>query len=320
MIVFIRMLKYIFCLFLFIAGACHVVAQVRLKNPLSKEDQRFLEKQARDCFTFYPEIKLSYSSSDLFDQRNEKGDKPASMENLKLLEKTLTGTSSDVWTLVNISGMYSRLKMPKEAESYRQKSLDILYKVIEQHPDSFQAILLLGGVYTGGLRLDESIAAYRLAGLKKPDSPDPSVAIATIFMLTNRFDSAYAVIKERIDKYPDFVNSYLAVPMFYLYQMIDLLKKTDDKGNPRMLNTDSLLNMDLLQKYYERNKDKFDVEYLYRVSQQVFLSAIVPLNSMTDTAFDADHILFKAPAADKQKLKGAERFFSGLPEKKGIIV
>jgi tetratricopeptide (TPR) repeat protein len=291
--------------------------KVSMKKWMLPDDHAELGRQAVECMAFDANMQISFNSFDLYTYENITPDKPASLESIKELEKSLKGDASDAIIFGSIAGVYKRLKMQEEAEASRQKAIYLLTKVVEEHPDSVQAIFSLSGVYLSGGQFEESISLLRKTLVIKPDYQDPNVAITMMYLFSGQFDSIYPFLLERTGKYPELYSSYVPAPIYYFYNMyrnINLL----EKDQIQRLNTDSVMAMDLLTSYYERNKKDYDREYLYRASYQTTLAAYLVFRAITRPDFDNDNIYFGITGPDKERLLESEKFFLSSLKKKEV--
>src|SRR4051812_26525311 len=140
------MLKYLCSFLLLLASMNSAFAQrVKLKKPLTDKDQKEIEKIVTECFGFESQLRISFAEKDLFSDKNVVPDKPASLENIDSLKKTIKGDISDASVFSAISGQYGRLGMLSEEDETRQKAIEMLNAYIEQNPDSVVPVYQLAG-------------------------------------------------------------------------------------------------------------------------------------------------------------------------------
>ena len=311
--------KYIFCLLILVGSINIAFAQkIKLKKPLTDQDFKDINKALLECFGFGTEIRVSYSTTDFYSNKYDEGEKPASLEHISMLKNKLKGNASDAGINIEISGNYARLGMRDSEEVYRKRTIDTLKKVVEERPDSVNALISLASVYMGALRFDEGIAAYRIAEVKKHEDVSITMVIANMFFMRNMLDSSYAVIERRIGQYPDEAISYSLLPMYYFYKMWGQMQGVKSEEEIQTLSTDSMINMPLLKNYCDNHKNNFDLEYRYHVGYQVLLSTITIVKCAGDTAFDYDKIKFKVKDDDKRKFLKMEKYFQSCLKRKEV--
>lgn len=281
------------------------------KRPLTKEDTLFLKKTATECFHFNPKLQFSYNNTDLSNDKPRKGDLPASLENIALLQKELEKKPQDADLYTEVAGMYSRLGMTNEAREYRKRSFDAISIVLAQHPDSAEALITLGGIYMGALQMDSALSKYRQAFRRDPLNKEANRLIPFIHILNNRFDSAYAFINKQINTYPDSYEVHEALPIYYIYKFYDQLNKYSKQKTveEERLRPENIMTLKLLKDYYDRDPSDFRREYLYRVTYQVCYSTLITYKTVNDSLFNARQIRFVTTAKDASNLKQQEDFF-----------
>ncbi len=306
------MYKYLLCLLLAVNVSHTVAQQGNFRRPLTTADFAFLKKEAAECFGFNGHMQLSYSNRDFVQGKKKTGDKPATLENIELLKKRIDKTPNDAALYTEITGMYSRLNMPDEAIEYRAKSFSVISNVLKQHPDSADAILTLGGIYMSALQVDSAMAKYKLALTKDPGNREAVLLLPFMHIMNGKFDSAYAFIIKQIEKHPDNYTVYEALPVYYIYKFYNQLGKLNELKTiePEKLEPEAMINLKLLSDYYERDKNDFKREYLYRVTYQVCYSTLITYKTINDSTFDYKNVKFITSPKDEATLKTAETFFT----------
>ncbi len=298
--------------FLLILHFTAIIAQRgTFKKPLTAADVVFLKKEAAECFGFNPHMQLSYTNKDLTSSKKRTGDKPATIENIDLIKKKLTKTPSDVSLYTEIAGIYSRLKMADSAAQYRQKSYEVISSVIKNHPDSANAIFLLGNVYMSVLLMDSAMAKYKLALTKDPTNKDALMILPFMHILNNHYDSAYAFIIHQNEKHPEDNTIYESLPVYYIYKFYAQLNALNDVPvlTKDALEPETLISLKLLKDHYDQNPSDFKCELLYRITYQVCYSTLVTFKTVNDSTFNTKNIRFVISPKDEKNLKASEEFF-----------
>ncbi|MES2133632.1 MAG: tetratricopeptide repeat protein [Bacteroidota bacterium] len=305
------MLKYV-VFFIVIGSFSPSFAQHgNFKRPLTAADFVFLKKEAAECFGFNANMQLSYNNKDLVSNKKRTGDKPATLENVELVKKKLLKTPEDVSIYTEIAGIYSRLKMPDSAAQYRRKSFEVISRVIKQHPDSANAIFLLGNIYMSALQMDSALAKYKSTLLKDPTNKDALMILPFIHILNNHYDSAYAFVIRQKEKHPEDNSIYEALPVYYIYKFYAQLNALNEMTvvGKDALEPETLISLKILRDHYEANKTDFKRELLYRVTYQVCYSTLVTYKTVNDSTFNTKNIHFIITPKDEKNLKGSEEFF-----------
>jgi tetratricopeptide (TPR) repeat protein len=262
-------------------------------------------------------MKFSYSTTDLFSDKVEK-EKPASLEQIEKLRKTLDGTDDDAGKYLDISGLYSRLRMNKEADENRNKAIDIAERKIEQNPDSIGPYLFLSGVYLGALQPEKSIYYNRLAHSKKPTYLAPLISNATLFLTYFQTDSARVIIDAFLKNHPEDKRIFSIVPMIYMTTIFNKANNSDYEDYFTNTPLDTLLATPLLDYMYEQNKSNYDAEFLYRVARMLLVNTVVGILSVTDTTFDEENVKFKIPKQLNQEVEANKTFFANCLKTKDV--
>ncbi len=279
--------------YLFFISITPLISQnIQLKKPFSAKDEYYLKRQVLDCFGFESHLKISYSTTELFNSKI-KGDKPASLEEIENIRSRLKGNEGDAALYLDISGNYSRLKMNKEADENRNKAIEIAQKIIDKHPDSAEVYCFLGSAYMGATNINESIEFYRKAWTIKPTLVEAPTFMCNLFLMTGQLDSAYAIINKVVNLFPDNKSLYSILPMYYLFKMIGKLQKEDVNLDSDDFSVDSLTYFPLMENYLSRNKNDADAQYIHHVAKQVLISTIIPIRNSLDTAFSSTNVKFK---------------------------
>jgi tetratricopeptide (TPR) repeat protein len=280
-----------------------------MKKTILAVDRPALEKTATACVSFEANMQISFNSYDLYEYKNVKGAKPASMETIKELEKELKNTSADAKIFAQIADVYKRMKLEEEAESNRQKAVYLLEKVLEEHPDSVEAMYELASIHVYGGHLEEGKRILKNSLVIKPDYTDSYLMISMIYLFEDQYDSIYPFVKGRIDKYPDLYSSYVALSIHYFYNMYKTVSELDPAERILSLNTDSIMEMKLLYDYWQRDPKDFKREYLYRVCYQNTLNAFLVPKSLKRPGFDSKNVVFAINDADRARVLESEKFF-----------
>jgi tetratricopeptide (TPR) repeat protein len=254
-------------------------------------------------------MQISFNSYDLYDDKNAKGMKPASLESIKALEKELKGTAADAEVFTNIADIYKRLHMPEEADASYQKAIYLLDKVIAEHPDSVEAMFTLSAIYLSKGHITESIDLLKKSLAVKPEFSDPNLMISMMYIFNGQYDSIYPFIKARIDQYPEMHSSYVALSIHYFYGMYKGVSQLDPPERILSTSTDSVMEMKLLYDYWQRNPKDFQREYLYRICYQTTLNAYLVFKAVQRPGFDSKNVVFALNEADKTKVLEGEKFF-----------
>lgn len=281
------------------------------KRPLKEEDITFLKKTATECFAYNPSLQFSYNSLDLLNDKQRKGELPASLENIELLKKQITENPGDANLYTELTGMYSRLNMPNEAREYRMQSFVVISKVLKNYPDSVDALVTLGDIYMSALQMDSAMAKYRQALSRNPLNEDANRLIPFIHILNNRFDSAYAFIIRQVNTYPDKYEVHEGLPAYYIYKFYDQLNKYNQFKSVEedLLKPETIITLKLLKDYYDRDKSDLKREYLYRITYQVCYSTLITYKTVNDSLFNVRNIRFLTNLKDASNLKQQEAFF-----------
>jgi len=297
-----------------------------LKKPLTNEDISFLKKEAAECFGFNAHMQLSYNNKDLLPVKEKTGDKPATLENIEAIQKKITATPKDVSLYTEIAGIYSRLKMPDEAALYRRKSFEVISEVIKEHPDSSNAIFLLGNIYMSALQMDSAMAKYQTALVKNPDNTDALMILPFMHILNNHYDSAYAFIIHQTERKPVNPVIYESLPVYYIYKFYAQLNALNDIPVivKDALESETLISLKLLKDHYEQDRSDFKRELLYRITYQVCYSTLVTYKTVNDSSFNTKNIRFVLSPKDEKNLQASEDFFMKClrgkkPENKYIV-
>ncbi len=291
-----------------------------IKRPLKAEDITFLKKTATECFHFNPRLQFSYNNTDLSKDKPGKGDKPATAENLELLKKESEKQPQNADLYTEITGMYSRLKLPDEAREYRKKSFEAISAVLVQHPDSTEALITLGEIYMSALQMDSALAKYRQAFAQDPLNREANRLIPFMHILNNRFDSAYAFIVKQINRYPDTYEVHESLPIYYIYKFYDQLNKYSQLKTveEEKLRPENIMTLKLLKDYHERAPSDFNREYLYRITYQVCYSTLITYKTVNDSLFNVKQIRFVTGLKDASNLKQQEAFFKKCLHRKEL--
>jgi len=292
----------------------------KLKRPLKEEDLLFLKRTATECFHFNPKLQFSYNNTDLSMGKPGKGDKAATMENLELLKQESEKQPQNADLYTEITGMYSRLRLPDEARHYRKKSFEAISLALQQHPDSTEALITLGEIYMSALQMDSALSKYRQAFAKDPLNTEANRLIPFMHILNNRFDSAYAFIVRQINRYPDHYEVHESLPVYYIYKFYDQLNRYSQLKTveEEKLRPENILTLKLLKDYYERAPSDFRREYLYRVTYQVCYSTLITYKTVNDSLFDVKQIRFATGLKDASNLKQQEAFFRKCLHRKAL--
>ncbi|MFL5752597.1 MAG: tetratricopeptide repeat protein [Bacteroidia bacterium] len=307
-------------LFIFLLSHDLLAQKVSLKKQLTAEDLSYLKKQALSCFDYEGTLQLTCSTTDL-QSCEVTPDKPCSMKDIARLRKELEKKPEDALLNSNISAIYKRLGMPQEGEPYKTKAIQLLQATIEAHPDSADAINILGGIYMSDNKINESLEMFRLALSKKPTDSTATTLIAFLHLASGQFDSAYAFIQSQTTKYPESFSYYTILPSYYFYKTAYTVMAAGSNDNPDKKTyeaLDSTTDMSLLRNYYERNKNDIKRELLYRTAIQAYRSTKVLFSTMLDTAFDFKNIKFNLQGNDKAAILESEKFFLSCLKRKDV--
>lgn len=302
------------CLLILLLLSCSALLKAQhgnFKRPLKEEDIVFLKKTATECFHFNPRLQFSYNNTDLSKDKPDKGDLPATAENLELLKKESEKQPQNANLYTEITGMYSRLHLPDEAREYRKKSFDAISAVLVQHPDSTEALITLGEIYMSALQMDSALSKYRQAFAQDPLNKETNRLIPFMHILNNRFDSAYAFIIKQINRYPDNYEVHESLPVYYIYKFYDQLNKYSQLKTveEEKLRPENIMTLKLLKDYHERDPSDFKREYLYRITYQVCYSTLITYKTVNDSLFNVKQIRFLTGLKDASNLKQQEDFF-----------
>ena len=304
----------VLCIFLFFSSRGQAP---KFKNLYTEKERKHLIANMYYSLGFSSELKFSYSTTDLFSDKVAK-EKPASMTEIEKLKKSLDGTDDDAGKYLDISGLYSRLKMNKEANENRNKAIEIAERKIEQSPDSIGPYLFLAGVYMGALQPEKSIYYNRLAYSKKPSYLAPMISNATLFLTYFQTDSARVIIDAILKNHPEDKRVYSIVPMVYMTTMFNKANNSEDEDYFIKTPLDSLLATPLLDLMYEQNKSNYDAEFLYRVSRMLLINTAVGILSVVDTTYDDENIKFKIPEQLHQEVEMNKVFFTNCLKSKDV--
>lgn len=311
------------CLLILLLLSCNALLKAQhgnLKRPLNEEDLTFLKKTATECFHFNPRLQFSYNNTDLSKDKPAKGDLAATAENLELLKKDLEKAPLNADLYTEITGMYSRLKLPDEARDYRKKAFDAISLVLAEHPDSTEALITLGEIYMSALQMDSALSKYRQAFAKDPLNKEANRLIPFMHILNNRFDSAYAFIVKQINRYPDRYEVHESLPVYYIYKFYDQLNRYSHLKTleEEKLRPENIMTLKLLKDYYERDPADFQREYLYRITYQVCYSTLMTYKTVNDSLFNVKQIRFVTSLKDASNLKQQEDFFKKCLRRKEL--
>jgi tetratricopeptide (TPR) repeat protein len=289
----------------------------KFKTLYTEKERKHLIENMHFSLGFSSEMKFSYSTTDLFSDKVEK-EQPASLEEIEKLKKTIDGSDEDAAKYLDISSLYSRLKMNREADEYRNKAIEIAERKIEQSPDSIGAYLFLSGVYMGALQPEKSIYYNRLAHSKKPSYLPPLISNATLFLTYFQTDSARVIIDAFLKNHPEDQRVFSIVPMIYMTTIFNKANNSADEHYFTNTPLDSLLATPLLDYMYEKNKSNYDAEFLYRVARMLIVNTVVGVLSVSDTTFDDEYIKFKIPKQLHQEVEANKTFFTNCLKTKDV--
>lgn len=283
----------------------------QFRKPLTPHDYVFLKKEAAECFVFNAHLQLSYNNQDFSFDKHKQGDLPATPENADLLKKKIKKEPQNVLLYTELSGLYKRLNMPEESAEYRKKSIDLITGIIQQHPDSIDAIKTLAAIYLGALQTDSALVKYKLVLSKDPKNEDALSIIPFMHIINNRYDSAYAFFIHEIKKDPGNYNLYKALPVYYIYKFYNQLSelKKLPKIESNALEPENIISLKLLKDYYEQDVIDFKREYLFRATYQVCYSTLLTYKTVNDSSFNTKNIKFIVTAKDEKNLATSEAFF-----------
>jgi tetratricopeptide (TPR) repeat protein len=282
---------------------------VQLKKPLTKEEEQYIKNEVLQCFYLEPQLNCSYSTDDLKGSFSGR-DKPASLKTIEELKKKLKGNDQDANTLAEIAGIYSRLKMTVDADSYSQKAIEITKRVLSQHPDSTEEYVLLGGIYMSALRFGESIQVFKKMWQLDPASTVPPSLMPVEYAMAGHLDSCLQTIKTQIRNYPEKLNSYESLPLYHLYAHFkDWQEHADDSLYTRALNPSEFIRMPVLDSFYIQHRSDPDTEFLHRVSQQIMIFFYSIMSSMELKDFDPLNVKFTVPKELESKILDNRQYF-----------
>ncbi len=288
---------------------------VKLKRSIDEKEIKFLKENLLSCFAYDRNFKVSYSTSELFN-RPGNGDHLASPEYIEELKKKLKHDRAEADYCLEISGFYARLNMEKEAAEYRQRSIDITRKVLEQHPDSAIAWYVLANATAGTMNFEENMGYY-----KKALSIDPHLSVAAgslmnNYLMSQQIDSGMQVAKRYLATHPNDTGFYAGVPMYYVMRLFTFVPKFQTKADIDAFSLDSLTYMPLMDDYRERFKINPNTEYVYRVTKQILLCSFIPLRAMADSSFDMDIARMNLKEPDVKALTEYRPYFEQLLKEK----
>jgi len=305
-------------LWLIVLSATALAQSPRLRAPLTRADSAYLDAELRSCAVVEPTVGFSYRTDDLYAPGKKKGLSPCSLDDVRKLEKQLKGGTADIGTYHQMGQLYNRLNRPVDAEYYFKKALDLDKELLSTHPDSVDALVMLGTIYSSMNRYEEAIPPVQHAVKLRPLDTSNQVIYAMLFVFSGQYTRAKEILNEQINKYGNRFGSYYMLPLADMYSTLTELNGPMDPATKRdRVNNQPLVQMPPLRKFYESDSTSMPTYLFYHVVQHLNLEMRILMNSMLDNVSASD-FKFSLLGRDSLELLRSEQVFAASLKRKDI--
>ena len=322
-------MRKIFILLAILVFGCKIVAQnkVYLKVPLSQKDTLYLKAKLREYYNLNASVNFSFHSFDVSPPKNIKPEKPFDLKQVEDLKKKLKGNYDDADIYLSIGYLYKYNYDFYMFRMYLNQAIELYKERVENKPDSASSYDKLGNAYYYNENYKEAIQQYEKAIAINPH--DTSARFAKVISAFSAYDmeTTLKFIKENIVEMPDNIDSYVFLPMYYMF---DWMQKAKSLGNSINMDSiiltvknkmvDEIFDISLVKTAFETHKNDIRYELLYNISRQsvlltkVFTASANAINNLKDTVL----FKFSIDKQDSAELNRLEHFYYLCEKRKDV--
>lgn len=282
-----------------------------LARSVGDSDFVWMRNQVKPVMGIIYDINISSSSGDFEPVRSEsKGDKPASLENIKKLEKKLTGKPTDALIYNEIGMQYKRLGKKREGLDHFVKAEQQIKKLLADDPGNKENIQTAALIYVNIENYHEAIVYFRELHFIDPENELIYLVMPVCYMATNQMEHGKLFIDSALTRNP---KNLPALILKMLWQMNDWMAGYDTSVyRKRFYNKrpEEVIDFAYARKTAEKYPESFGHSLFYQYTRTLGLTLkLLP-------GLDQEKLQFKLDSTDQVVIKELTDFFTEASRRK----
>lgn len=282
-----------------------------LARSVADTDYVWMRNQAKAVMGITYDINISSSSGDFFADRSEsRGDKPATMENIKKLEKKLTGKPSDALVYNEIGSLYKRMGKKREGLDYFVKAEQQIKKLLADNPGNKDYIEAAALIYVNIENYNEAIVYFRELHFIDPANETIYLFMPMCYMATNQMEHGKLFIDSALTRDP---KNLPALILKMLWQMNDWMAGYDSSLYRRRFynkRPEDVINFTYARKTAEQFPESFGHTLFYQYTRTLGLTLkMLP-------GLNQDKLQFSPDSTDRVVTSELLAFFNEAAQRK----